>query len=107
MRCPHCGFEDPEEYVYCSECGQYRNPTPVPGVPVDPFAGSAGAHVPSAAPAIPDPRLAFHDDAPLDEGIGARLIGLEGRVQAQEFALDRPDMRIGRQSDCEIVIPEQ
>src|SRR3712207_5964721 len=104
MRCPHCGFEDPEEYVYCSECGQYRNPTPTPGASASPFAGAVGPHASPVAPAISDPRLGFPGESPPEDAPAARLVGLEGRVHAQEFVLNRPDMRIGRQSDCEIVI---
>src|SRR5438874_2170246 len=41
MRCPHCGFEDPEDFVFCSECGQPR---------VSPPAGAAVAMPPAGAP---------------------------------------------------------
>jgi predicted component of type VI protein secretion system len=40
------------------------------------------------------------------EGRFARLTGIEGPVEGQDFPIDRAEMGIGRRSDCEIVVPD-
>ena len=107
MRCPHCGFEDPEDYLYCSECGKLRGATPPPGVPVDPFGGTGERAAAAQRPWPPEPSPGAGYDLPQAAGATARLVGLEGRVSGQDFPLTRPETRIGRQSDCEISIPDQ
>ena len=106
MRCPHCGFEDPEDYAYCSDCGQPRLAAAPPGA--YPAAGDhqiAGAYAQMAPPATPGPRAAYATPGPT-EGRSARLVGLEGPVEGQEFELSQPEMAIGRRSDCDIVVPD-
>src|ERR671937_493804 len=92
MRCPHCGFEDPEDYAYCSDCGQPRLAAAPPGA--YPAAGDyqiAGAYAQMAPPATPGPRAAYATPG-LAEGRSARLVGLEGPVEGQEFELSQPEM---------------
>src|SRR5688572_28644555 len=98
MRCPHCGFEDPEDFAFCSECGKPRAGTPAgsfspaPSYPPPP---PPGAYSPQLPP-TPAVRPAYGIMPSLGEGRTARLVGIEGPVDGQEFVLDQPEMGIGR-----------
>src|SRR5438067_7246531 len=111
MRCPHCGFEDPEDFVFCSECGQPLRLAPPPDPdtyagPVHGVAGPPGVPPRPARPAGPPPGPAGGGTPPAGPA-SARLVGLEGPVEGREFALDRPEMGVGRRSECDIAVPDQ
>ncbi len=108
MRCQKCGFEDPDEYVYCSNCGEPRASSP----PVSPGPGP-GAAV-AVPPVAPSPRPAREPrpigpspEAPPRQRRRARLVGLEGPVQGQQFALDQAELVIGRLSNCALRVADQ
>src|SRR5689334_1066981 len=107
MRCPHCGYEDPEDFAFCSECGQPRVPTPTPfqRPPGYPPAGPSGfgptppppnvpmPPLPPPLPPMPPPgyqgpptpgiRPPYGASPSLAEGRIARLTGIEGPVEGQ------------------------
>src|SRR5687767_2435414 len=91
MRCSQCGFDDPDDFAICTECG---HPRAVPA--------QAGQHgfAAGGGPALAPPP-GFPGDAP-----AATLIGIEGPVEGLEVRLDRPEMGIGRRADCEILISD-
>src|SRR2546423_7298459 len=113
MRCQSCGFEDPDEYVYCSNCGVPRasgpDVSPAPG----PSAAVAGPPIvpprPAAPPRpIPPPRSPSPPPEPSPQrSRRARLAGEGGPVQGQEFALDQAELVIGRLSNCALPVADQ
>lgn len=124
MRCQHCGFDDPEDFPFCSECGRPRASAPPPAFapppayyppePPPPPAGQFGGYVPGGGfpPALtqpqPEPRgpAPYQPEAPAATGRPARLVGTEGPVDGEEFQLTQPELTIGRRSDCDIVVAD-
>jgi pSer/pThr/pTyr-binding forkhead associated (FHA) protein len=101
MKCPNCGFEDPEdpeEFAYCSQCGQPR---------IRAESGTQRESRPAAGGvASAKPVAAVEADRPPLGSRTARLVGMEGPINGQEFVLARAEMSIGRQSTCDVVIPD-
>ena len=104
MRCPDCGFDDPEDLAFCSECGRPRGPAARSSVAEAPGRGASfqSRFSPGALPTQVDAAPGgFPDSAP-----PARLVGVDGPLEGAEFILDRPELVIGRRPDCEIRVPE-
>jgi ABC transport system ATP-binding/permease protein len=98
MKCPHCGLADSEDFAFCSECGRPRAASPR-------LRSSVSSH--EESPAALD-RGPTGPDSPRSVDLGsARLVGLEGPVEGQEFILDRVKTSIGRRADCDITVPDQ
>ena len=95
MRCSQCGFDDPDDFAICTECGYSRAVVANVGLPGE---GQYGFQAGGSALAPPP---GFSGDAAV-----ATLIGIEGPVEGLEVRLDRPEMGIGRRSDCEILISD-
>jgi hypothetical protein len=95
MRCSKCGIDDPDDFSICTECGHPRSVLPNPGLGGE---GQYGFQA-GGGPALAPPGL------PVD-GPVATLVGIEGPVEGLEVRLDRPEMGIGRRSDCEILISD-
>jgi pSer/pThr/pTyr-binding forkhead associated (FHA) protein len=97
MRCAQCGFDDPEDLAFCSECGAPRRGAALGD------AGPPTGRRPAAASA-----LGFDGSGRAAGGPAptARLIGLDGALEGVEFALTAPEVGIGRRPDCDIRITE-
>lgn len=100
MRCPHCQFDgDPDDYAICTECGQPRLTAAPAPAPEHQLGGAAPfAAGPPAAP--------FGAPALGPQGRSARLVGIEGPVEGQEFPLDLAEMEIGRRAEAAIVVSD-
>jgi pSer/pThr/pTyr-binding forkhead associated (FHA) protein len=94
MKCSRCGFDDPDDFAICTECGQPRAGGGMP----EPYGASPYGFQSRGDPALGSPNQAG-PDLPT-----ATLMGIEGPVDGQEFRLDQPEMGIGRRSDCAILI---
>ena len=115
MRCQFCGFDDPEDFPFCSECGRPRAAAPPSdlGRPASPLnAPPVSGYSPPHSPPLPPPHAVGHPVAPAAPAVGgptvasARLIGTEGPVEGQEYSVDKPEFTIGRRSDCDIVVSD-
>jgi len=85
MKCPHCGFDDPEtlgDNRFCTQCGKPRAPTAEPGTP---------------SPAPPE-------SPPWAVERNARLVGLEGPMAGEEIELTQAEVSIGRHPQCDLVL---
>jgi hypothetical protein len=92
VKCPDCGTEDPNEFVYCTGCRRPRTWASAAQAAVD---NGAGVKVPASGPSGEAPNPSF------------RLLCLEGDLKGQEFPLTGRDISIGRQADCDLVLPDQ
>src|SRR5436190_14908654 len=97
MKCTFCGFDGPADEYFCSECGQPR---------------AAADARDESTPQTPASARSAPPRSPTSAG-GARaleqasLVGLDGPLENVEFPLDRPEIRIGRQADCDIAVVDE
>jgi hypothetical protein len=87
MKCPHCGFDDPEtlgDNRFCTQCGKPR-------------ASAAEPRAPSPAPPERPPWAVERN---------ARLVGLEGPMAGEEIELTQAEVSIGRHPQCDLVLKD-
>lgn len=95
MNCPQCSTKNPDDFVFCLQCGERLDP---PRSEREDQMAPADQVAPTLAEPIPPP------SAFLGPPSGARLSVEQGSVDQREFTLEKPAISIGRRQGNDIVV---